>query len=135
MTYCTPAVSEIPIVAVEGAIDPKAAVALQQRLTVALGFGRGFVAVDLRAMTVGGEQPTGLFCDALRRVSRDDARLALAGAPPAVSRMLERSVIDGVELYPTVGAAVAAARRTNRPRPATRPAVSASPTHVPALSQ
>lgn len=135
MTYCTPPVSEIPLVAVEGEIDPNAALALQRRLAIALKVGRGFAAVDLRAVSVEGEQAIGLLCDALRRANRHEARLALAGAPPAVCRALERSIIDGVELYPTLGTAVGAACQPNRPGPAARPALPVSATRVPAVSQ
>jgi anti-anti-sigma regulatory factor len=111
VTYRTPSVSEIRLVAVEGDIDPTTAHALQRRLAIALKLGRGFVAVDLRAVSVDGEPALGLLCDALRDLDRRDARLALAGAPPAMCRMLERAVIDGVELYPTLRAAVAARAR------------------------
>jgi len=127
VTYCTSSVSEIPLVAVEGEIDPRAALALQRRLAIALKLGRGFVAVDLRAVSVDGEQATGLLCDALRRANRHEARLALAGAPPAVCRALEHSIIDGVELYPTLGTAVGAACHPSRPGPAARP-LSSCPT-------
>jgi anti-anti-sigma regulatory factor len=133
MTYCTLRVSEIPVVAVEGELDPTAAAALQRRLAIALGSGGGFVAVDLRAVSVEGERAPGLLCDALRDVDRHGARLALA-ASPAVGRAVERSVIDGVELYPTLGTAVAAAGRSPRPRPHARPAAPVAPTHVAALS-
>jgi anti-anti-sigma regulatory factor len=140
VTYCTPSVCEIPVVGVEGEVDPTAAGALQRRLAIALVAGRGFAAVDLRAVSVEGEHAVGLLCDALRDVDRHDARLALA-ASPAVGRVLEHSPIDGVELYPTLGAAVAAAGRSPRLRPAARPAVPVArpavpvaPTHIAAVS-
>jgi anti-anti-sigma factor len=118
VTHCTPSVSEIPIVAVEDELDPHTIDALQRRLTRALGVGRGFVVVDLRAVRAADAEASNLLCGALRRVERHDARLALAGAPPAACRVLERSEIDGVELYPTLGTAVAAATRA---RPSSYP--------------
>lgn len=126
VTYCIPSVREIPVVAVEGEIDAAAASVLQRRLAIAMVAGRGFVAVDLRAVGVEGEHAVGLLCDALRDVDRHGTRLGLA-ASPVVGRVLERSAIDGVELYPTLGAAVAAAGRSPRPRPV-------APTHVAAVS-
>ena len=109
MTYCTPSVREIPVVTVEDPIDSKAARVLQRRVAIALGSGRTFVVIDLSAITIEDRQAIDLLCDALRRVDRHEGRLALAAAPPAVRGGLERSVIDGVELYPTLGAARAAA--------------------------
>jgi anti-anti-sigma regulatory factor len=121
VTYCTPSVREIPVVTVEGRIDAKAVLALQRRLAIALGSGHAFVVVELSAITIERKHAIDLLCDALRRVDRHEGRLALAGAPPAVRRELERSVIDGVELYPTPGAAMAAASLSHQPRRAVRP--------------
>lgn len=118
MTVFTPYVTEIPIVAVEGEIDPTAVAALRRRVTVALDVGRGFVVLDLRAVTVLAGQAVRMFCEALEVAQRTGARLAITGAQPALRGLLERWAIVGVELYPTLTAAVGAAGSPHRAAPA-----------------
>jgi anti-anti-sigma factor len=113
VTVLLPCVHEVPIVAVEGELDPPAIITLQRRITAALGVGRGFAVLDLRAATMPPGQTLSLFAGALRRVSRHGTRLAITGAQPSVQRVLDRGAIAGVELHPTPHAALAAAGRAH----------------------
>jgi anti-anti-sigma regulatory factor len=123
VTYTAPCVTELQIVTVEGELDPPAVIALQRRITVALDVRSGFVVVDLAAITGPRGRTMSLFCGALRRVNRRGARLAIVGAQAAIRSALERCAIDGVELYPTLASAVAAAGHNGTPAPVPGPAV------------
>lgn len=123
MTYTTPCVTPVHRIVVEGEIDAAAVISVQRRIGDVLDAGHDRVVVDLGAVTVLGGQTLSVFCRALRRVNRRGTRLTIVGAKPVVRRVLERCAIDGVELYATLGAAVAAAGPTGRPAAAPRPAV------------
>lgn len=97
-----------PIIAV-GEIAPATVAALQRRIARALDDGHTRIVVDLGNVTVLGTQTTCQFCAALRRVDRRGAMLAIADAHPRLERVLELCELDGVELYPSVGAALSAA--------------------------
>ena len=114
VTYLIPRMGDVPIVAVEREIDPMAVIAFQRRISVALAAGHRSIVVDLSAATVVGGRALNMFCGALRRVNRRGARLMIAGARPAVRRVLERCAIDGVELYSSLRAARLAAGEDGR---------------------
>ena len=106
MTYTLPHVTDDRIITLEGEIGPGEVIALQRRIVRALDLGRGRIVVDLDAVTGVVAPTTGLLCAALRFVSRCGATLAIAGGPPGVQRGIEVCEIDGVELCPTVNAAL-----------------------------
>jgi anti-anti-sigma regulatory factor len=118
VTYMLPRVTEVSTVVLEGEIDPAAVLALQRRLGAALHAGQRRIVVDLGAVTVLGAQTVSRFCAMLRRLTGGGATVAIVGAPVLVRRVLELWAIDGLELYPSVSAAL------SRPCPdrAARPA-------------
>ena len=107
------------MIALEGELDPGMMIALQPKINGALDSGRGRVVIDLGPVTDVGAQTLSLFCGALRRL-KGGAVLAIVGAPPRVRRVLERCAIDGLALYPTINAALAAG--DDRAIPALSPA-------------
>jgi anti-anti-sigma regulatory factor len=110
VTYTLPHVTDDRIITLEGEIGPGEVIALQRRIVRALdrgcGRGRGRIVVDLGAVTGVGGPTIGVLCGALRFVSRCGATLAIAGGPPGVRRGIELCEIDGVELCPSVNAAL-----------------------------
>lgn len=120
MTHVTPNVAEVLTVVMAGDLDGTTVAGLRRRLTVALDVGRGFAVVHLVALHVRGEETMRLFRSALEQAKRRGARLAIAAAHPDVRGELERRAGDGVELYPTLSAAVAAAGHTRRATEAAR---------------
>lgn len=123
----TPADTVLPIVAVHGRIDGPAVAALERRIGSALDAGHRTLLVDLSAVTRLGGSSLSAFGGSLRRVSRDGTRLLIAGADPAVRRVLEVCAIDGVALCPTLAAAVTAGGQAGWPREMTwgQPALTA----------
>jgi anti-anti-sigma factor len=121
MTLTRPGVNEVWVIALEGEVDPGKVIALQRKINRALDSGRGRVIIDLGAVRSVGAQTLSLFCGALRRLNRG-AALAIVGADPRVRRVLEGCAIDGLALYPTINAALAAGDDRAIPAP--------SPTHA-----
>jgi len=107
MTFTRPEVSEVWVIALEGEVDPGMVIALQRKINRALDSGRGRVVIDLGGVSGVGAQTLSLFCGALRRLNRG-AVLAIVGADPRVRRVLEVCAIDGLAVYPTIDAALAA---------------------------
>lgn len=117
MTYAFPRVTEVRRVDLEDEIDPTAVIALERRVGMAVDVDRCCVVLNVSAVDVPDESALGEFSDALQRMIRRGARLAIAGASPALQLVLERCAVDGVELYPTHRLALAAAGSTSRTTP------------------
>jgi anti-anti-sigma factor len=114
VTHCRARVTEISTVVLEGEIDPATLLALQRQVSDALRVGQRRVVVDLRAVTVPGAQTVSLLYAVLHRLNRRGARLAIVGAPASVGRVLELCAIDGLELHPSVSAALSASNLAAR---------------------
>ena len=106
MTYALPHVTEVRMVALEDEIDREAILKLQRQIGDALDAGRCRIVLSLSAATGLGSESMSQFCRALRRLNGRQARLAIVGAPAHVRRVLELCELDGLELYPTLNAAL-----------------------------
>jgi anti-anti-sigma factor len=115
VTHRRARVTEVSTVVLEGEIDPAALRALQRQVSDALRVGQRRVVVDLRAVTAPGAQTVSRLCAVMHRLNRRGARLAIVGAPAAVGRVLELCATDGLELYPSAGAALSSANLAAQP--------------------
>jgi anti-anti-sigma factor len=115
VTHCRARVTEVSTVVLEDEIDSAALLALQRQVSDALRVGQRRVVVDLRAVTVPGAQTVSLLCAVLRRLNLRGARLAIVGAPASIGRVLELCATDGLELYPSAGAALSPANLAAQP--------------------
>jgi anti-sigma B factor antagonist len=106
VTVASPCVTEIPSIVLEGEIDPGTVIALQRRINVMLDAGQRRIVVDLSAVTILGGATVGLFCGAVRCLTRRGATLAIVGSPPRVHRVLDMAAIDGVKLHRSESAAL-----------------------------
>lgn len=89
--------SDVPVIALEGALDADAIAFLERRA------GDARVVLDLRAMRVVGTSSLSQFCVALRRLCSRGCAVAVVGAGPRVEWVLERCEIEGVTLHPAGG--------------------------------
>ena len=127
-----PRLAEVAIVPVDGGLDSRAISALRRRIASAPAAGRAVV-VDLCALTASVVEAVELLCAAMRDVDREAARVTIAGRQPAIRLELERAGVDGTELGPTLGAAIAAAgvgRGRAEPATATRRGDHRRPAHM-----
>jgi anti-anti-sigma regulatory factor len=108
MTSTLPHLTGAVVIPLEGEVGPAAVIALQRRVARALAGGQRRVIVDLGAVSGLGGQTLSLFCGVLRYLSRRGATLAIAGGPAGVRRLAARCDLGGVELHPTIDAALGA---------------------------
>lgn len=79
---------------------------LQRRVDGALLARRRPIMIDLLAVSYIDTQTLAELCSALRRLTGRGATIAVVGADARVQWVLELCWIDGVELHPTLNAAL-----------------------------
>lgn len=93
--------SATQVVLVDGELDLMTVVALQRQIAQRGDDARrGGVTVDLGAVTVRGTHGVSLLCGALRRLTREGARITVVGATPYLRKALELCQVHGLELGP-----------------------------------
>lgn len=97
--------AKVPVVVVEGEVEPADIIGVRDRIAEALEGGHDRVVVDLRAATLRGTSTVSLFCGTLCRIDRRDGTIAVLGLPPHTRRVLELCGIEGVEHHSTFASA------------------------------
>jgi anti-anti-sigma factor len=107
---------QLPVIALEGELDPGAIVVFERHVGEALGAGEASVVLDLGAASAVATSSLSLLCVVLRRLCRRGADIAVSGADARVKWVLERCEIKGMTLDPSGDAAAAssATRRSHR---------------------
>ena len=93
------------VLAPAGRINRDTILELKRRVGAAVALGHRLIVIDLNGAHLVESQALSEFCAGLRAL-RTDARLALVVADLRTRWVLELCAIDGLELHPTIDAAV-----------------------------